>query len=189
MHPRFMRLLAIAFAGGSAVLLACAVHDDTSFPNSPQPTSTTPPTRTVVFDSGVVTLLGDGGAGPQGVGGGGLFTPDAAPEPDVAPELTLPDGGGPGSSCDLFAPDPCDSADGCYVNADGTGTCEPPSWGQLLQYTYCGGGAGNCGPKLVCSDTSLLCTNLCHLGGQAGECIGTTCKSLRGSTTLGYCGN
>ena len=43
MHPWFMKFLAIAFAGGSAVLLACTVHDDTSFPNPPQPTRTTSP--------------------------------------------------------------------------------------------------------------------------------------------------
>ncbi len=106
MHPRFMKLLAVAFAGGSAVLLACAVHDDTNFPNPPQPTSTTSPTRTVVFDSGVVTLLGEAGGDLRASGPGGQFTPDAAEAPDAAPEITLPDAGGLGSSCDLFAAPP-----------------------------------------------------------------------------------
>ncbi len=184
-----MKGLAVAFAAGSAVLIACAVHDNTNFPSPPQPTDTTPPTRSVVFDSGVVTLSDDAGGGPPGIGSTGQFTPDAAEEPDVAPEPTLPDSGGPGAYCDLFAAtNPCDSEDGCYPNAEGTGTCEPrATWGQLAQYTYCGGGTGTCGPQLACSDASLLCTNLCHLAGQAGECIATTCTPLRGSSTVGYC--
>jgi hypothetical protein len=189
MHPRFMKRLAVAYAGGSALLLACAVHDDTNFSNPPPPTDTVPPVRTVVFDSGVVTLLDDAGGGPSGIGGGGEFTPDAAEEPDVAPGITLPDSGGPGSSCDLFAAtNPCDSGNGCYPNADGTGTCEPQlTWGQTAPGGYCGTGGGACGPQLTCSDVSTLCTNLCHLGGQAGECIGTVCTSFKGSSTLGYC--
>ena len=69
MHPRFMKGSAFAFAGGSALLFACAVHDDTTFPNSPQPTES-PPIRTVIFDSGVATL-DDGGEGQAATGGEG----------------------------------------------------------------------------------------------------------------------
>jgi hypothetical protein len=58
-----MKGLAFAFAGGSAVLLACAVHDDTTFPNWPQPTETTPPVRTV---GGPLDDAGAGGVDPGG---------------------------------------------------------------------------------------------------------------------------
>jgi hypothetical protein len=199
MHPWFMKFLAIAFAGGSAVLLACAVHDDTSFPNSPQPTSTKPPTRTVVFDSGVVTLLGEAGVGPEGVGSGGQFTPDAAPEPDVAPALTLPDGGGPGAPCDVFNQSTCSAPLACFPNlAEGTQTCQDPGNNHTLPIgSYgCVPSAGlndqTCVPGLVCVTINSLniCTNFCHRQNPGGDCLGSisnTCHALGKMPDVGDC--
>jgi hypothetical protein len=67
MHPRFMKGLALAFAGGSALLFACAMHDDTKFPNLPQPTETPAVRTVVVLDSGVATL-DDAGEGQVATG-------------------------------------------------------------------------------------------------------------------------
>ena len=86
MHPRFMRPLAIVFAGGCAVTLACVVNKDTTFPNSPPPVQTTPPTR-VPAGSGVVTLTGDG-TGVSGIGGVGAAGPaDAGTLSDSSTEV------------------------------------------------------------------------------------------------------
>lgn len=190
MHPWFMKSLAIAFAGGSAVLLACTVHDDTSFPNSPQPTSTTPPTRTVVFDSGVVTLLGDGGAGPQGIGSGGGSTPDAAPAPDVAPEITLPDAGGLGATCDdVFDQTTCQADLTCYPQSDGTAKCQ--TYGFVAAGGFCTPPTqGQCGRGYFCVAINSIgtCTKPCHQG-ASGECVGSTCQKYGASLTVGYCGN
>jgi hypothetical protein len=99
MHPKFRKSLAFAFAGGSAFLFACAAHDDTKFPNLPQPTET-PPVRTIIFDSGVATLddSGEGqitGAYPE-VGypstGDAPLVQDTARDLPVDPGAVRPDG-------------------------------------------------------------------------------------------------
>jgi hypothetical protein len=197
MHPRSMKRLAVAFAGGSALLLACAVHDDTNFPNPPQPTHTTPPVRNVVVDSGVVTLRDDAGGGPSDIGGGGELTPDAGEEPDVAPEIEAPASGGPGDSCDVFNQATCKANLGCFPNpTEGTQTCQPLGTNHVLQiYSFCtlapGPTDAACIPGLVCVSASgfTSCTALCHYPNSTGECTaGNTCKKLGILTNVGYCG-
>ena len=196
MHPRFMKGLAFAFAGGSALLLACALQDDTNTPSSPQPTDTTPPVRTVVFDSGVVTLSDDAGGGPPGVGSGGEFTPDAAEEPDVAPALATPDSGGFGSDCDVFNQASCGSGLGCFPNqAEGTETCQDATNHILSAGVFCTPAPGRtdaaCLPGLFCADVGgfTSCAALCHYPNSTGECTaGNTCKKLGILTDVGYCG-
>jgi hypothetical protein len=198
MHPRFMRSLVLAFAGSNAVLLACVVHDDTNFQNSPHPTDTIPPTRPVVFDSGVVTLLDDAGGGPSGIGSGEQFTPDAAEEPDVASGLATPDSGGLGANCDVFDQTTCAAPWGCLPNpAEGTKTCQDLGTNHVLPIYSTGCSLSpstselTCRAGLVCVTLNGIasCTNLCHPKNPAGECLGSTmntCVNL-GATDVGYC--
>ena len=191
MHPRLMKHLAVAFAGGSAVLLACVVHEDTTFPAQPAPAETTPPTRFVVLDSGVVTLTGDG-TGVLGIGGAGSNTPDAGELPDSGPEVATPDLGGAGSICDVFAQDPCKTTVtglGCYYNpATDTAICDTQKGRDLPAGINCSPGNSSCGPQLACPNG--ICTNLCHyLQSSVAECagsIGGQCVRL-GPGSVGYC--
>jgi len=81
-----MKGLAFAFAGGSAVLLACAVHDDTTFPNSPQPTETTPPARTV---GSPLDDPGAGGVDPGGTTNTGVGPGDAGVDPGTSTDAVI----------------------------------------------------------------------------------------------------
>jgi hypothetical protein len=187
MHPRTMKRLAVGFAGACSLLLACTVHDDTTFPNLPE-TTQTPPTRSVL-DAGLVILYDDGGEGVPGVGGGGTYTPDAAEVVDVAPDAATPDLGGLGSFCDVFA-DACKPPNQCYPNpSTGNGICDDPSDRDLPQSANCSPTASTCGPHLFCG--TGFCTNLCHPDDpSSNECsAGTICTRLKQFINVGYCSN
>ena len=186
MHLKFMRPLAIAFAGVCAVLLACVVHDDTIFPNPPLPAATTPPTRTVP-GSGVVTLTGDSTEG-TGIGGVGANTPDGGGVSDASPEVAPPDVGSLGSACNVLVTTSCGANNGCYPNPDGTGSCQPA--GVLPALAQCTGPA-LCAPGLTCTP-SLICASICQMNQPITGCEGSTtplCQKLGTSNTVGFCSN
>jgi hypothetical protein len=194
MHPGFMKRSAVAFAGSvlCSALLACVVHDDTKFPNLPQPGDTNSPTR-IVVDSGLVIFSEDDGGGVSIGGGAGEITPDAAVLPDSSPDLAGTDlakaeVGGTGSSCDVFAQN-CTAGNGCYPNANGNGTCLPA--GQLLAPTQCTGSSSTplCQPGLTC-DPTLHCATLCHMDQPITGCEGSVtplCQKLGTSNKVGFC--
>jgi hypothetical protein len=190
MHPRLMKHLAIAFVGGSAVLLACVVHNDTTSPVQPEPVpaDTTPPTRFVV-DSGLVTFSGDGATTVPGIGSAGATTPDARELPDSGPDVATPDLGALGSSCDVFAQN-CGTGYGCYPRQDGTAICDIA--GTLFGGSQCIGDSpdSRCRPGMTCANN--ICSGLCHYGQasvtECGDSIGSTCARFgpQGST-VGVC--
>jgi hypothetical protein len=185
MHPRFMRPLAIAFAGGCAVLLACVVHKDSTFPNSPPPAETTPPTRTVV-GSGVVTLTG--GAGGTGIGGVGEATPDAGGVSDASSQVALPDAGGVGSACHPLLQDCVNKALVCYPGASGTGTCTAPTGtgGELAKCAQ----SSDCATGYFCGTgktASNICLLLCDVE-NPGCAKSSPCVEVPGfKDNTGYC--
>jgi hypothetical protein len=191
MHPWFMKRLPIAFAGGSALLLACVVHDEDASPvqSEPVPTETTPATR-FAADSGVVTLLGGGTGTVPGTGAAGGNTPDAGEVPDSGPGLATPDLGGTGSTCDVFAQNPCGGMLGCYFNpATNIATCQAPGDRQLPVGSQCTPGDSLCGPQLWC--LGGFCAGLCHFGqASATECnggAGSACSTRLGTSNIGVC--
>lgn len=186
MHPRFMKCLAVAFAGGSAVLLACVVHDNTTFPNPPAPAETTPPTR-IVVNSGVVTLSGDG-TGVPGIGGVGQSTPDAGEEPDSSSDLATPDLAGLGSTCHPLLQDCSNKALVCYPGASGTGNCTAPTGtgGETAKCTS----SSDCASGYFCGNgrtASNLCLLLCDV--ENPGCVKSSpCVEVPGfKDNTGYC--
>jgi len=198
MHPGFMNHTAVAFVGGAlcSALLACVVHDDTTFPNLPQPGQTATSTR-IVVNSGVVTLSGDDGGGG---GGAGELTPDARVLSDSSPDVATIEIGGIGSVCDPFGTNNsalCGTGKGCYPNpADGSASCQAQGLRSLPAGSQCtpttDPTALGCGPQLICG-SSLVCANLCHYTGgttvtaECGASIGGQCLKLGTSPTVGYC--
>jgi hypothetical protein len=198
MYLRSMKHVAVAFAGASAILLACTVKDNTTFQEPPPPTETTPPTRAVVSEAGVITLSGETGGSPPGLAGPGPTTPDAAEQPDAAPVVTASDAGGVGSSCDPLASTkncsdvvPCNP--NCMVklqcdpNTDGSGTCR--ALGSVFETGFCDPTQQlDCNSGLVC--VTNVCTSLCHYP-ATGDCIGSTGITCRQWGTpgngIGYC--
>ena len=199
MHPRFMKRSAVVFAGGAlcSALLACVVHDDTNFPNPPQPGDAASPTR-IVVDSGVVIFSEDDGGSVAVGGAGGEITPDASALPDLSPDLATADVAGIGSICDLFSTNLnyCGTNNGCYPDpADGTGTCQAQNGRTLAPGISCIPDSPSplCGPQLICNP-NYVCANPCHYGASAAvvnaDCagsIGGQCLRWAGSDTIGYC--
>ena len=192
MHPRKMSHSAVGLAAGTlcSLLMACAAHDDAPRP-APPPGGTTPSDRTIV-DAGLVILSEDAGGGIPGVGGTGDETPDAAVLPDSSADAPAPDVVGRGSTCDSFAPDPCETALsklGCYLSpTTGNATCQDPAGRDLPAYTNCSPASSLCGPQLFCG--SGMCANLCHLNVEASitDCAaGTICTRIGLLNTIGFC--
>ena len=190
MHSGFLKRMAIGLAGGSVLLLACVVHDDTNSaaPPEPVPADTTPPTRFAV-DSGLVTLVGDGTEGIPGGGVAGGGASDAGTLPDSGAEVAPPDVAGIGSACDVFVTNSCGTLNGCYPNANGTGTCLRA--GTLPATARCTGESltPQCAPGLTCSP-GFLCEPLCHLVQPVTGCEGSItplCQKLGSSNTVGFC--
>ena len=202
MHPRFMKRSAVVFAGGAlcSALLACVVHDDTNFPNPPQPGDAASPTR-IVVDSGVVTFSEDDGGSVHVGGAGGEITPDARALPDSSSDLAAADVAGIGSICDLFGTNRtyCGTGNGCYPSlANGTGTCQAQGNRYLAPGAQCtlttDPTALACGPQLICNPAEYSCVNFCHYTGSTtmvnadcGGSIGGQCVKWAGSDTIGYC--
>ena len=187
MHPRTMRHLAIGFAGACSLLLACTKHDDTTFPNLPDPT--VPPPTHPVLDAGLIVFPDADGEGVPDIGGGETHTPDAAEVVDVAHDAATPDLGGLGSICDVFADSPCKPPNQCYPNpTTGSGICGQRD--DLPITSSCNPTNQDCAPHLFCGTGS--CTNLCHLDNP--QCsAGTVCTELRqfviNGYNVGYCSN
>jgi hypothetical protein len=195
MHPRFMRRLAVVFAGGAlcSALLACVVHDDTKFPNLPQPGDTASPTRTVV-DSGLVIFSEDDGGGVPVGGGAGEITPDAAvlpdSSPDLARDLATAELGGVGSSCRPLIQTDCTNRNpalACYPGANGTGFCSFPNGTAVSAGCT---GSLDCAVGYYCGNgrtSSNICLLLCDVE-NPGCAKSSPCVQVPGfKDNTGYC--
>ena len=191
MHPRFMKRSAVALAGGTllSALLACVAHDDTKFPNSPQPGDATSPAR-IVVNSGVVIFSDDDGGGVPVGGGAGETTPDARALPDSSPDVATADLGGVGSTCRPLVQTDCTNRNpalACYPGVDGTGFCTFPN-GTAISPAGCTD-SSDCASGYYCGNgrTSRMCLLLCDVDNPA--CVkGSPCVEVLGfKDNTGYC--
>lgn len=187
MFSRFLTIVTglLVLSGG-----ACTKKDESTPPDPGPPVDMIPVTRDVV-DAGPIVL--DMDADVYGPGGtSSLIIPDAGPHRDLAPALDASlDLGGLGASCDVFVAKACASGLGCYPKSDGLGTCQQA--GALPGGSNCEPTASSpdsrCTPGSICVDG--ICTALCHLiqpsTTECGSSIGTICRPMGTSSTVGVC--